>query len=183
MPSDNSPWGNRHGEAKVKNHANTGGKEEGNMNMEPIVRKAFRRVEGGIRRAQRSGTILNLTCILMVSWVVVGCSTPHSVAESEGQGKRRIFHVSYETAWTASRGAAQLYDLRILDLDRRTGYILAKHCMSDTTFGENVAIWVRPLSARQTSVEVVSRHVGPPVWAGWNLEKPILQNIAAMLDE
>lgn len=96
---------------------------------------------------------------------------------------RYVFRSPYETVWTASRGAVSINDLRVVDLNRHTGFILAKHDIGMTTFGENVAVWIHPIATNVTSVEVVSRHAGPAFWPGWDLEKPILDDIATMLDE
>ncbi|HWF17819.1 MAG TPA: hypothetical protein VG754_01045 [Verrucomicrobiae bacterium] len=132
---------------------------------------------------QLPGRITGLLFVLLAAGFVAGCTSAKTVAKSEGQGARRTFHVSYETAWMASRGAIADNDLRVIDLDRRKGSILAKRDIGMTTFGENVGVWVRRVAPELTSIEVVSRHVGPPVLPGQGLEKPILDNIATMLDE
>jgi hypothetical protein len=127
----------------------------------------------------KAGLISMLVCLLLMT----SCATSDSVARSEGEGTWRIFDCPYETVWSAAVGAAQLDDLCLLDSNQSAGYISAKRVMGVTTFGERVSIWVRPVNPVQTSVEVVSRRVGPPVFVSRNWEEPILKNIATMVDE
>jgi len=124
-----------------------------------------------------------LGSMLMLLTLATGCSSTKPVAQSEGQGKKRVFHVAYDAAWAASRGAADLDNMLVIKEDKAAGFILAKRDIGLTTFGDDVAIWVRPLSARMTSIEVLSRRKGPPVWPPANMEKPIMKNIATMLDQ
>jgi hypothetical protein len=118
---------------------------------------------------------------LLFILLVAGCSTPESVAKLEGQGTRQVFTQGYDPVWNAVIGAAQMNDLYILDSDEATGYILARRYMSPTTFGENVAIWVRPVTRVETQVEVVSRRSGPPVADPQNWDERIFRSIATLL--
>jgi hypothetical protein len=126
---------------------------------------------------------MNLICALLAVWIVAGCGTTKQVAASEGKGTRRTFRASYETTWMASRGAVANNELRAFKIDREGGLILAKRGIGMTTFGEHVGVWVHPLGPQLTSVEVVSRHVGPPVLPDQGVEQPILDDIATMLDQ
>src|SRR5579884_6043 len=125
--------------------------------------------------------ISHLLCALGLVLVLSGCGTTNSVAKSEGKGIRRTYRVGYETAWMATRGAIANNDLRVIKLDRKSGTILAKRGIGMTTFGEHVGVWVRYVGPDLTSVEVVGRHVGPPVLPGQNPQQPILDDISTML--
>lgn len=119
--------------------------------------------------------------ILACALITAGCSTPASVTKMEGQGTRRVFAQGYDPVWNATVGAAQMNDFYILDSDQATGFISARRYMSPTSFGENVAIWVRPVTRAQTQVEVVSRRSGPPVVPAQNWDQRIFLSITTLL--
>jgi hypothetical protein len=121
--------------------------------------------------------ILSLAVLLLFN----GCSTPHSVSQLRGQGTKSLYNAPYDRVWSAAVAAAQTGDLTILIADKANGFISAKRNIRPTTFGENVAIWVRGISPTQTEVEVVSRQAGPPVLTIRNWEHRILDSIAANL--
>ncbi|MDB6017045.1 MAG: hypothetical protein JWR19_1534 [Pedosphaera sp.] len=113
--------------------------------------------------------------------LVAGCSTPTSVSSLRGHGTRQVFNAGYDRTWSAAVAAAQTGDLTILNADKATGYISTRRNLRPETFGENVAIWVRPLDPVHTEVEVVSRQAGPPILVMRNWEQRILASIAANL--
>ena len=99
----------------------------------------------------------------------------------QGQGTHRVFAQGYDPVWKATVAAAQMNDFYILDSDQATGFISARRYMSPTSFGENVAIWVRPVSRVKTQVEVISRRSGPPVVPGQNWDQRIFLSITTLL--
>ncbi len=118
---------------------------------------------------------------MLLALLATGCSTPHTVATMSGQGTREVYDADYDRVWKAAVESAQNGDLYILNADKRTGYISAKRGWRPETFGENVGIWVRPVAAERTEVEVVSRQAGPPILALRNWEHRILGSISANL--
>jgi hypothetical protein len=118
---------------------------------------------------------------LAVLFLLNGCSSPRSVSEMRGHGTKALFNATYDRVWSAAVAAAQTGDLTVLHADKDRGFISAKRGIRPTTFGENVAIWVRGVSPTQTEVEVVSRQAGPPVMTIRNWERRILDSIAANL--
>lgn len=126
-----------------------------------------------------------LSCIFVSAALltVAGCCTPTptTVAKMQGQGSKRSFDVGYETAWTTVKSVAVMDDLHILDASKTFGYISARRAMGDTTFGDVVGIWIRPISPTVTEVEVVSRRVGPPVPFAPNEEEAILRSLEDVL--
>jgi hypothetical protein len=118
---------------------------------------------------------------LALTLIATGCSSPQSVAQMQGQGAKEVYNAGYDRIWSAAVAAAQMGDLYILRADKVHGYISAKRGLQPETFGENVGIWVRPVSAYQTEIEVISRQVGPPVLIMRNWEKRILTSIEANL--
>jgi hypothetical protein len=117
-----------------------------------------------------------LACLL-----ATGCSTPQSVSKLEGKGTTEVYDAGYDRIWKAAVASAQTGDMYILHADKAHGFISAKRSLRPETFGENVAIWVRSVSPKQTEVEVVSRQAGPPVIIMRNWEKRILAFIQADL--
>ena len=73
-------------------------------------------------------------------------------------------------------------DLRVLEIDRAAGHISARRVMSQSTFGENISIWVRTVTPVETEVEVVSRRTGPPVLPTPSAEKTILKSVGSILE-
>jgi hypothetical protein len=124
-----------------------------------------------------------LSCLLILAGLLMagGCCTPQSVAQMKGQGSKRAFDVSYDTTWTTLRSVAVMDDLNILNMSKTSGFISARRSMGETTFGDVVAIWIRPISSTQTEVEVVSRRVGPPVPFAPNEEEAILRSLEEVL--
>lgn len=125
-------------------------------------------------------TIFALAALALLL-AAAGCSSPQSVAQMQGQGSKEIYNAGYDRIWSAAVAAAQMGDLYILRADKAHGFISAKRGLQPETFGENVAIWVRPVSANQTEIEVISRQAGPPVLLMRNWEKRILTSIEANL--
>lgn len=122
-------------------------------------------------------------CLLVLAGLltVAGCSTPNSVAKMEGQGAKRSFNVGYDEVWTSVNAVVVMDNLQIVDEDKTTGFISARLGMGQTTFGDNIAIWIRPISANRTEVEVISRRVGPPVPFAPNRQQAIIRSFAAVL--
>jgi hypothetical protein len=117
---------------------------------------------------------------LLPSLLLSGCSTQSSVAKLEGRGTSQVFDAGYDPVWHAAEAAVQMNDLRILETDKASGYISAKRSMSVTTFGENVAVWVREVNSQQAQVEVISRPAGPPLSPAHSEER-VLNTIGVIL--
>ena len=113
--------------------------------------------------------------------LIAGCATEKHVAQLEGYGKRQYFPASYDATWRAAVDAAQVGGLQIHTADKATGYIAAHRGMTWNTHGENVGVWVKPVSDTQTSVEVVSRQAAPPKFWIKNWENDVLAAISANL--
>lgn len=110
-----------------------------------------------------------------------GCATQKQVTNLQGQGTTMLYNAPFEQVWRASVDGAQLNDLEILTADRESGLITARRTMRPHTFGENVALWVRPRGPMQTELEVVSRQAGPPVAWLRNWENEIHRAVSANL--
>lgn len=77
--------------------------------------------------------------------------------KAEGEGVKRSYLASYENTWNASNTALVKLKLEIASENRDKGYILAQRGMGLTSYGENIAVFVRKKSDTETQVEVVSK--------------------------
>lgn len=118
---------------------------------------------------------------LAIALFLTGCATQHQVAGMQGHGTKQAFNAPFESVWRSTIDAVPQNGLEVLSADRNTGYIAARRTIRVHTFGENVGIWVAPVSPAETSVEVVSRQAGPPVVWLKNWEHEVLRSVAANL--
>ncbi len=110
-----------------------------------------------------------------------GCSTSRPAPEMHGQGLRQTYNAPFNATWKATVDAAHQDNLRIISADPQSGHISTHRAIPHTSSGENVGIWVTPISASQTAVEVVSRQAGPPTTSFKNWQMDILQTVSANL--
>jgi hypothetical protein len=119
--------------------------------------------------------------IAAAALMTAGCSTPHSVARLEGHGARKTYDMGFDPVWEAVVSATLMDDLSLTQEDRTKGFISGRRPMAQVTFGDCVAIWVRPISTNRTEVEVVSRRVGAPVPFAANHEKELLEKVTQIV--
>ena len=112
---------------------------------------------------------------------VTGCATQRQVANMQGHGSKQTFTASFDPTWRAAVDAVQQNGLSIVSVDRTRGFIGARRTVRPHTLGENVGVWVSPISPTETAVEVVSRQAGPPVLWLKNWEHELLTSVAANL--
>ncbi len=110
-----------------------------------------------------------------------GCATQKQVAQMEGHGKVQVFPAPFDQTWRAAIDASQAGGLQVISADRSAGYISAHRGMTFATHGENVGIWVKPVSPQETQVEVVSRQAMLPKFWMKNWEKDIMAALNANL--
>jgi hypothetical protein len=121
---------------------------------------------------------LSFLTLIAVAFLT-GCVSPAQVATMKGQGKREVFDAPYDVVWRAAVDAAQAGELNVHTADKARGYIGASRGLQMATMGENVGVWVTPVSPEQTEVEVVSRQAGLPALWFKNWENQILNGVAA----
>jgi hypothetical protein len=115
--------------------------------------------------------------LLIFSLLLHGCASIQGVKELEGQGTKKVFNAPYEKVWDAALKACQTSDIEIVESNKDKGLISAKTSVRATSWGENIAVWVKKVSEIRTEVEVVSRKAGPALLFYYNWEEPILNNI------
>lgn len=121
---------------------------------------------------------LKLFFIAVAAALLAGCATPSKMAKMEGQGTKRIFPEPYSAVWKSAIEAARHGQLQIESIDETKGYIVSRTPVRMESWGERVGIWVKKIDDSHTSVEVVSRLVGPTdIWK-YDWEISVLNNIA-----
>ena len=93
--------------------------------------------------------------------LLAGCATEQHASTTHGNGKVETYAASFDSVWRAAVDAAQVGGLKVVTADRKTGYIAAAQPTQPTAYGENVGLWVMPVSPTHTQVELVSRQAGP----------------------
>ena len=104
-------------------------------------------------------SIGKLSAILAVVLTITGCSTLADTRNAEGTGKKVTYSKSVDEVWPLAILALQDVGLDVIEVNKAQGFITAKRNMTAFSYGENVAIFVRPASANGTSVEVLSKKV------------------------
>lgn len=96
--------------------------------------------------------------LLLPVFLMAGCSTLADAKAAKGQGSSRIYDKDYETVWNATIDVVSNTDLELVSDNKEKGTILAQRSMTAFSYGENVAIFVEPMSGQnKTKVEVVNK--------------------------
>lgn len=90
---------------------------------------------------------------------LAGCTTAADARRAEGTGKRHSYQASFDEVWGAMPEVVREAGLELVSKDRESRQVIATHGMSLFSYGENVAIFVRPEAADATQVEIVSKAV------------------------
>lgn len=116
---------------------------------------------------------------LVISLIVIvigGCASTETVKESEGQGITRTYPYPYDLVYDATISAAKTQELEIVETDKSNGRLIFKHGVTLWSWGENIAVFIKPQSTNSTEVEIVSEPVMapfniPPDWQHILLDK------------
>jgi hypothetical protein len=95
--------------------------------------------------------------LLAATLLIQGCSTLADARKAEGEGAKRVYPASFEQTWNAANTALIKLKLEIATENISQGHILAQRGMSFASYGENVAVFVRKKTEKETQVEVVSK--------------------------
>ena len=109
---------------------------------------------------------------LIIAFIVMiagGCASTETVKEAEGEGISRSFSYAFEPVYEATISAAKEKELEVVESDKKSGRLILAHGVTLWSWGERIAIFVKPLSNNETEVEVVSKPVlgplnFPPDW-------------------
>jgi hypothetical protein len=112
--------------------------------------------------------LLDRTIAKVLMFVAIGvsggCSSVDGLKESKGEGVTEIFNYDFEKVWEAANVTMYALALPIVSSEISGGEatILASTPFRNSSWGENVAVFLRPIGDGKTSVEVLSKRVMAP---------------------
>jgi hypothetical protein len=121
---------------------------------------------------------------LIIAFIVMiagGCASTETVKEAEGEGISRSFSYAFEPVYEATISAAKEKELEVVESDKKSGRLILAHGVTLWSWGERIAIFVKPLSNNETEVEVVSKPVLAPLNFPPDWQNILLDQIEAEL--
>ncbi|MBX3589309.1 MAG: hypothetical protein KF755_00250 [Burkholderiaceae bacterium] len=101
--------------------------------------------------------------IPLVAAFVVGCASTETVKEAKGQGVTRTYAYAYQPVYDATLAAAKTKSLEVVESDKANGRVVLSHGVTLWSWGERIAVFIRPVTNRSTEVEIVSKPVLSPL--------------------
>lgn len=101
--------------------------------------------------------------ICSVSLFVAGCASTETVKEAQGQGVSRSYPYAYARVFDAVEAAAKAKELEVVESDKGSGRIVLSHGVTLWSWGERIAVFVKPGTGPGTAVEIVSKPVMSPL--------------------
>lgn len=119
---------------------------------------------------------ISIWMISLVAVITSGCASTETVKEARGQGISRTYPYAYEPVYNATLSAAKTKELEVVENDRIGGKLILTHGVTLWSWGERIAVFIKPVAANATEVEVVSEPVlsplnFPPDWQAILLEQ------------
>ena len=121
---------------------------------------------------------------LIIAFIVMitgGCASTETVKEAEGEGISRSFSYAFEPVYEATISAAKEKELEVVESDKKSGRLILAHGVTLWSWGERIAVFVKPLSNKETEVEVVSKPVLAPLNFPPDWQNILLDQIEAEL--
>jgi len=97
--------------------------------------------------------------ILMIPFlaiIVSGCASTETVKEAKGQGVSRSYQYAYEPVYNATLAAAKTKQLEVVESDKANGRLILSHGITPWSWGERIAVFIKPMATHSTEVEIVS---------------------------
>lgn len=98
-----------------------------------------------------------LTTFLIFIIAFTGCSSLHSIPDSQGSGEKKVYNATMDETWEAMLIAVSQTKGLIRQEHKDTCTVLAEYNMSMFSWGENVAVFCYKKSDKATEVEVISK--------------------------
>lgn len=124
---------------------------------------------------------MKILIITFLTLALTGCTTLSDARLAKGTGMTRSYSASFDKTWAGAMCSVNALGLPIAAENKSEGYILAQRGISAFSYGENVAVFVRKESSRQTSVEVISKKALQTTIFAPNWEPKILDGINGCL--
>jgi len=104
-----------------------------------------------------------LQIITFVALIVSGCASTETVKEAKGEGASHTYPYAYEAVYNATLSAAKTKNLEVVENDKINGRLILSHGVTLLSWGERIAVFVKPLATSSTEVEIVSKPVLSPL--------------------
>ena len=101
--------------------------------------------------------------ITLVALIASGCASTETVKQAKGQGVSHTYPYAYEPVFSATLAAANNKKLEVVEHDRTNGRIILSHGVTLWSWGERIAVFVKPVAASRTEVEIISKPVLAPL--------------------
>ena len=92
-----------------------------------------------------------------------GCASTETVKEAKGEGVSRVYQYAYEPVFNAALVAAKAKELEVVESDKNSGRLVLSHGVTLWSWGERIAVFVKPVAEQITEVEIVSKPVLSPL--------------------
>jgi hypothetical protein len=119
--------------------------------------------------------------LLLAVAALTGCTTLADARLAEGSGQKRTYNETYNKTWGAALCSLNANGLSIASENKSENTILAQRGITAFSYGENVATFVRKLSAEKTEVEVVSKKAMETNVFAPNWSKSVLDGVDSCL--
>jgi hypothetical protein len=104
------------------------------------------------------------TLIITVAAIAMsGCASTETVKEAKGQGVSRNYPYAYEQVYKATLSATKTKELEIIEEDKSKGRVILSHGITLWSWGERIAVFIKPFAASGTEVEIISKPVLAPL--------------------
>lgn len=104
--------------------------------------------------------------VFLASFLVLlasGCASTETVKEAQGQGVSRTYPYAFEPVYNATLAAANAKKLEVVENDKANGRLVLAHGVTLWSWGERIALFIKPTAANSTEVEIVSKPVLAPL--------------------
>ncbi len=113
--------------------------------------------------------------------LLAACASTETVKEAQGQGQSRSYEYTYESVFNAAIAAAKAKDLEVVESDKNGGRLVFSHGVTLWSWGERIAVFVKPVNTKATQVEIISKPVLAPLNFPPDWQTILLEQIASEL--
>jgi hypothetical protein len=120
-----------------------------------------------------------ITFVLAI--LLTACASTETVKEAQGQGASRSYENAYESVFNAAIAAAKAKELEVVESDKNSGRLVFSKGVTLWSWGERIAVFIKPVNSKTTQVEVVSKAVVAPLNFPPDWQNILLEQIASEL--
>lgn len=113
----------------------------------------------------------------VVAAFIAGCASTETVKEAKGQGVTRTYAYPFQPVYDATLAAAKSKSLEVVESDKASGRLVLSHGVTLWSWGERIAVFIKPADRRSTEVEIVSKPVLSPLNFPPDWQKILLDQI------